>query len=292
MSDFSPEPLWPLQAELGEGPVWVSRDQALWFVDIKRKKIHRLEPVSGSKQSWDAPEQVGFALPIVDGGFIVGLSSGLYRFDPAEGGFTLISQVEPELPNNRLNDATVDREGRLWFGTMDNGERDPTGALYRMGRAGVVHRMGQDCAITNGPAVSADSRILYHVDTLAGVIHALDLDEAGQLSNRRIFVTIDSVDGHPDGVSMDSEDHVWVGLYGGWAARRYAPDGRLVETVRFPVANITKVAFGGTEMKTAFATTARHGLDEAAREAQPLAGALFSFAVNVSGALVPEVIIG
>ena len=30
--------VWEVGAELGEGPVWDERDQALWFTDIKRKK--------------------------------------------------------------------------------------------------------------------------------------------------------------------------------------------------------------------------------------------------------------
>ena len=45
----------PVQAILGEGPVWVERDQALWFVDIKSHKVHRFHPASGDHKSYDAP---------------------------------------------------------------------------------------------------------------------------------------------------------------------------------------------------------------------------------------------
>ncbi len=55
----------------------------------------------------------------------------------------------------------------------------------------------------------------------------------------------------------------------GLGARRYAPSGKLVSTVRFPCANITKLAFAGPT--TVYATTAWKGLDEAARAEQPLA---------------------
>jgi sugar lactone lactonase YvrE len=34
-----PKVVWELAAELGEEPVWVERDQALW--DIKKQLIHR-----------------------------------------------------------------------------------------------------------------------------------------------------------------------------------------------------------------------------------------------------------
>ena len=45
-----PEVAWPLEAQLGEGPVWVERDEALWFVDIKKQLIHRFDPANGATQ--------------------------------------------------------------------------------------------------------------------------------------------------------------------------------------------------------------------------------------------------
>ncbi|TMJ14447.1 MAG: SMP-30/gluconolactonase/LRE family protein, partial [Alphaproteobacteria bacterium] len=133
-----PRNVWNVGAELGEGPVWVERDRALWFTDIKTQKVHRYDPATGDRKSWDSPEQVGFALPAEGGGFIAGLQSGLHKFDEAKGRFTLIAEMEPERPNNRLNDGVVDPSGRLWFGTMDNGERNKSGAFYRFERGAVV----------------------------------------------------------------------------------------------------------------------------------------------------------
>lgn len=293
MSDgMMAEPVWAIGAELGEGPVWVARDRALWFTDIKGRRLHRYDPATGDKASFDAPDMPGFALPAAEGGFVVGMSDGLHRFDPETGDFTVMATVEPHLPANRLNDAVVDRAGRLWFGTMDNDESDASGALYRLHADGVPRMMGGQCTITNGPAVSPDGRTLYHVDTLGGTIHAYDLDADGGIDGDRLFARIDPADGHPDGVSMDADGHVWVGLYGGWCARRYAPDGTLVETVRFPVANVTKVAFGGDDLRTAFATTARQGLDADALAAQPLAGALFHFPVETPGLAGCEIVEG
>ena len=40
-------------AELGEGPVWVERDAALWFVDIKGPRVHRFDPATGERRSWE-----------------------------------------------------------------------------------------------------------------------------------------------------------------------------------------------------------------------------------------------
>jgi xylono-1,5-lactonase len=289
MSEQEPTPVWELEAELGEGPVWVERDQALWFVDIKKQQVHRFDPKSGSRRSWDSPGQVGFILPAQGGGFVAGLQSGLYRFDELSGDFELIVEVEPELPTNRLNDGVVDPAGRLWFGTMDNGEKAKSGAFYcfhegRLTRTG-LHRI----AITNGPAVSPDGKLLYCVDTLKGTIDVADIHDDGSLGDSRPFVRIDAREGHPDGPTIDANGYLWISLYAGWEARRYAPSGEMVESIRFPVANVTKIAFGGDGLRTGFATTARQLLSAEAIAKQPLIGALFEFSVNVPGVPCPLV---
>jgi sugar lactone lactonase YvrE len=104
MQASEPQPVWELGAELGEGPVWVERDQALWFTDIKAPAIHRLHPESGSRRSWNAPEAVGFVLPAAGGGFVAGLKSGLHLFLESTGEFERIRRGRcrpPEQPPQR-----------------------------------------------------------------------------------------------------------------------------------------------------------------------------------------------
>ena len=282
-----PRNVWPLAAELGEGPVWVERDRALWFVDIKKQQIHRYDPASGARRSWDAPEQVGFILPAERGGFVAGLQSGLYHFDDNSGAFDLIVKVDEDLPANRLNDGTVDPKGRIWFGTMDNQERDRSGAFYCFANGKLTRTAIGNIAITNGPAVSPDGRILYVVDTLRGTIDAVDIDDDGTLGERRSYVRIDPSEGHADGPTIDAEGCVWISLYAGWEARRYSPTGELIERVRFPVANITKIAFGGDDLRTVYATTARQLLSREDIAKQPEIGDLFEFTADVPGVPCP-----
>ena len=82
---------------------------------------------------------------------------------------------------------------------------------------------------------------------------------------------------------MDVEGCVWTALFGGWGARRYSSAGKQIDYVRFPVANVTKLAFGGPKLTTVYATTAWKGLSAAQRDAQPLAGGLFRFDVDTPG---------
>jgi sugar lactone lactonase YvrE len=275
------ECIWPLRAELGEGALWSARDQAVWFVDIKAPAIHRFDPASGARQTWAAPAQVGFLAPVRSGGFVCGLQGGLHRFDPASGSFALLAPVEADQPGNRINDGFVDPSGRLWFGTMDDGETAVRGALYCWDGQGAPRVRDASYAITNGPAVSPDGRTLYHTDSAARTIYAFDLAPEGCVSGKRVFATI--TDAHPDGMAVDAEGCLWVCLFGGWRIERFAPDGRAIGQIRFPCANITKLAFGGSDLRTAYATTARLHLSAQERADQPLAGALFAFAVDTPG---------
>ncbi|QMW24444.1 SMP-30/gluconolactonase/LRE family protein [Sandaracinobacteroides saxicola] len=277
--------VWPLGALLGEGPVW--HDGALWFVDIKSDRIHRFDPANGDRRSWTTPPRPGFLAPRRSGGFIVGLKRGLHDFDPASGTFLLRQEVDADHPGNRLNDGFVDAAGRLWFGTMDDAGRAPTGSLWRYDARGLA-MMDPGYRITNGPAMSPDGRTLYHVDTLGRTIYAFDVDAGGALSNRRLFATV--ARGYPDGPAVDAEGTLWCALYGGWGIDRFAPDGRLIGHVALPCAAVTKAAFGGPDRRTLYVTTARQELSPAALAEQPLAGGLFALPVAVPG--LPQGVFG
>ena len=138
--------------------------------------------------------------------------------------------------------------------------------------------------------MSPDGRILYHVDTLGGLIHACDVGEDGTLgrvaansSGSRRTKAI------PTGRRSTARAACGSACSCGWQARRYSPQGELLETVRFPVSNITKLAFGGDDLRTVYATTAQLHLkpDDLAR--QPQAGHLFAFRADVAGVPVTPV---
>lgn len=158
----------------------------------------------------------------------------------------------------------------------------------------MLHVLGHEAVVTNGPAVTADGRTLYHVDSGASTIWRLTVadgqaDESPRIIAREVFLQLAEAGGHPDGVVLDSEECLWVALWDGWGVRRYAPDGTLLCHVAFPCARVTKLGFGGPDLRTAYVTTARTGLNAAALAEQPLAGALFEFNAGVAGRVLPGV---
>ncbi len=276
--------IWPVETMLGEGPAWI-RDQ-LWFVDIKGGKLHRYDPSSQERKSFEVGGAPSFVVPTDGDALLVGDGGALRLFDGETLGAPIATIAMPA--HNRTNDATVHASGHLWFGTMDDQERAASGAVYRFDGE-TIRAVGGECTITNGPAISPDGRTLYHVDTLAGTIVAFDIAGDDALTDGVLFATIAPEDGNPDGVTVDSEGSVWVGLWGGWEARRYAPDGTLQARVALPCANVTKVAFGGPDLRTGYVTTARAGLSAGQLAEQPLAGGLFAFDAPAPGLPLPAV---
>lgn len=273
-------PVWTLKALLGEGPLWAEDARQLWFTDIEGRALQRFDPAVGVGERFAVDGRPGFIVRVANGGFVVGIERALRSWDGQHLG-DVLAEV-PDVAGIRLNDATVDPRGRLWFGSMDAACATPTGAVHLYDSVS-LRTVGGRCAITNGPAVKRDGRTLYHVDTAAGRIEAFEIGARDTLEDGRTFAIIDPADGVPDGVTLDAEDCLWVALWGGWAVRRYDPDGRPMLTVRVPASQVTKIAFGGDDLRTAYVTTARIGLSETNLAEQPLAGGLFAFPAPAPG---------
>ena len=282
MSD--PQCVHDAKASLGEGPVWNEGERALYWVDIERPAIFRFAPDDGRTDEYPMPEKIGCIAFRERGGLVAGLRSGFAFVDLEPLRVTPIVDPEPDLPGNRFNDGKCDAHGRFWAGTMDDACQQPTGVLWRLDPNGDVHRMDDGYVITNGPAWSPDGRILYHNDTLQRTVFAFDCDpETGDLDHKRVFVRITAADGYPDGMTVDSEGGLWLAHWGGSRVTRFTPEGHVDRVVRLPASQVTSCAFGGSDLRTLYITTARTGLDAATLLDQPLAGGLFALAVDIPG---------
>jgi sugar lactone lactonase YvrE len=277
--------LWEAAALLGEGPLWSPREAALYWVDIKAPALHRYRPSDGDTTSSTMPEPIGWVIERANGeGFVAGFKDRGFAFlTPGTMAPETIGQPEPDYPDNRFNDAKADAAGRIWAGTMDDNEREASGALYRLDPDLEWYRMDRGYTVTNGPAISPDQRRLYHTDTFEGTVYAFDLADNGKLSNKRAFVTIPEGDGYPDGMTCDAEGGLWVAHWGGWRVTRFTPGGEVDRVIEMPVAQVTSCTFGGPDLDRLYVTSASVGLDEEDREEQPLAGGLFEVVPGVKG---------
>ena len=269
---------------LGEGVLWDARRAIVWFVDIKRSRLWHFDPATGSNAFAEAPAPIGWAIPTAEGPLLCGCKDGLYTFDPESSLFTWLCDVPGEPATNRLNDACTDPWGRVWFGSMDDAESAASGRFYVFDRGRVRAAGPSGITITNGPAVNAAGSRIYFTDTGAQKISVGDLSEEG-VGAVRLFADTGALFPHayPDGPVVDTEDHVWTGLYLGSCVARFSPEGALVATVPIPARDVTKLAFGGVDLRTAYVTTATKNMTGEDMAQLPLAGSLFAFPAPVAG---------
>lgn len=249
---------WAAQALHAETPRWDARRGELDFIDGARGEWLSFEPRSGAGRRRRLAQELGFLQPSTDPGHpLVGVDVRIGAPGP-DGPAAAFLPRGPVAPGDaariRLNDAGVDREGRLWTGTMCRRGRDPLGAIYRL-RDGALEPIDEGYVIPNGFAFSRDGRTVYVADSPRRVIHAYALRDDGLPASRRTVFGPSTADaGFPDGMAVDADDHVWVAFYDGGCLRRLRPDGSVERTVRLPAARVTACTFGGPDLATLYVT--------------------------------------
>ena len=280
--------VWEISALLGEGPVWVEAENAVYWVDIFGNQVHRYSLADGAKKTWTFELEVTSLNPRQGGGFVGTIKDGFAAIDFDNLSVAPIHLPETQLANNRFNDGKVDNSGRYWAGSMDIGQKEETGALYRLDADLSVRQVDDDYVICNGPAFNVDNTIIYHTDTFKRIIYALDLGAGGELSNKRVFTQFTGDDeGVPDGMTVDSEDCIWVAHFGGARITRYSPMGEILRVVPMPALNITNCVFAGADLDTLYITSARTAMSASDLAKYPMAGSFFELKPGVKGLPTP-----
>lgn len=280
----TPQCVWNAHATLGEGPLWSAREQALYWVDILERRLHRLT-ANADRHTWQFDEEISSVAERANKeGLIVTLRHGFAFFDPATAKLERLVQPESHIPGNRFNDGKCDRLGRYWAGTIDFNCTAPTGSLYCLSPDFTYAKMDSGYAVTNGPAWSLDQKTMYHNDSNQGLVYAFDFDlETGNLFSKRIFLKFEKEDGSPDGMTTDAEGGLWIAHWGAGKVTRHDAEGRVTQTIPLPCSHVTSCAFGGADFKTLYITTARTGLTEQQLETCPLSGGVFAIQTEIPG---------
>jgi sugar lactone lactonase YvrE len=261
----------------------MSSAQRLVFVDIPGRCLYRLDPKTRALQVDAVDEDIGCVSPARGGGFVAGLRSGIWLLNASGAKARLLAANAENPQTNRFNDGRVDPRGRFIAGTLDEPKAGGTAGLYRYDRRGLA-KLSEGLMTSNGLAFSPDGRTMYHSDTPRFVIYRYDYDpDTGSAVNRRVFVQLQptaSDRGRPDGAAVDAEGCYWTSLYEGSRIQRYSPEGALMAEYQVPTRNPTMPAFGGSDLKTLFVTTARDKTDNSG-------GGVYCMSVDVAGLPAP-----
>lgn len=264
---------------LGECPVPVPSEDAIYWIDIERCLLQRLQLSTRTHTQWTLPEKIG-SFGFQGEKLVVALASGLYHFDLETEALDPLFRLPAGMPL-RFNDGKCDPQGRFWAGSMHRDGAEKIGALYCLGLDGICRMMLDGLGIPNGLAWSPDSRTMYMADSFDRTIYAYPFDPArGTLGEARVFFDSSVWPGLPDGAATDAEGFYWSAHCNGRALIRYAPDGSAPYRIPLPVQYPTSCAFspGADEL---YVTTAIWDLsEEECRVRQPMAGALLRVPVH------------
>jgi sugar lactone lactonase YvrE len=249
-------PLAPESLELGEGVRWLG-DRAI-LVDILAGRLLEHPGSAGAAfrelARLDVP--LGSVAPVAGrpGHWVAAAGQGFALLDPQGRPTWLAKPEERSGGATRMNDGVADPAGRFWAGSMAYDAKSPLGSLYRLDADGTVHRVYEGLAIVNGPAFSADGRLMYLSDTHGGVVLRFTVAESGDLGEPDRFWEVAIGDGSPDGLSVDDEGDVWVALWGGGEVRRIAPDGSIAARIPLPARQPTSVCLADGRLLVTSAT--------------------------------------
>lgn len=261
------------QGTISEGPVWDVAEQALYWIDILEKKVHRHDPSAGKTKTWMAPDIIGSMAVREGGGVIAALGGGVHALDLETGECSLLAAHADLDETVQLADGKVDRKGRFIVGSSDRKMQDPHGKLYSL-EAGALREIDNDYFLSNGPCWSPDDKTFYHSDSIRKTIYAYDYDLAtGDLSNRRAWASTEDLGGIPDGATIDADGCMWIAICEGGKVVQFRPDGEIERIVEMPVTCPASVMFGGPDLDLLYVPSLSPAF--LGRQADPLDGSMF-----------------
>ena len=278
-----PECVWKLKSILGEGTLWVKSLNSIFFVDIKKKKIFILNTKNRKKKIIKVNKEIGFLSQVKKSIFILGLKGELRIVDLKTKKKIKSIIVEKDKPLNRLNDGKTDQRGRLWFGSMDNLERNvESGSLYCLDNNFKLTKVDDNYMITNGPAF-IDTKNFFHTDSRKKIIYKIKIDNNLNIKRKKIFKKFSRFDGSPDGMTIDKLKNLWVCHFGGACISVFNKKGKKIHKIDLPAKNVTNCTFGGKNNTDLFISTARKSMNKTDLQKFKFSGSLFKVKTNVKG---------
>ncbi|GAB1855468.1 SMP-30/gluconolactonase/LRE family protein [Flavobacteriaceae bacterium MHTCC 0001] len=276
---------YKINAQLGEGAFWNYKTQELYWVDIESKTLNIYNPKTKHNKVFKTKSRIGTIVPINDEEVLIALEDGVYNLNTYSGGSVLFKDMSNKLLESRLNDGKCDPSGRLWVGSMHLKQEHGKANLYTIDSSGNLETKLQNVTISNGIVWTSDKKTMYYIDTPTSQIKTYDYtDKTGEISNEKVAVSIPLELGYPDGMAIDEEDMVWVGMWNGNAVIRFNPKtGELLQKIEVPAHNVTACAFGGKNLDTLYITTASIDMTEEEQKQYPLAGSIFKVVPGVKG---------
>jgi gluconolactonase len=263
-----------------EGPCWIPGTRTLRWSDIPGDRILQWHADTGAVDAYAEGVEFTNGRTLDLDGSVVQCSHGNRQVErDRDGVVTTIVDGWNGVRLNSPNDVVVTTDGMIWFTDPAYGITQPREGhlgereygdhwVFRCAPDGSDLRpVVLDADEPNGLAFDPSERVLYLAssDGERPVIRAYDVDGA-RVKNGRVFATLESGEGVPDGIRVDVDGNVWSSSGRGVVV--LAPDGSRIGEVPVPE-TVSNLCFGGDDGTTLFltATTSVYRIATTARDA-------------------------
>lgn len=245
----------------------------LLWIDLVKANLHRYDPSSQVHSVRSLASNLT-SLVVGSKGELIGTTADqAVSVDPETGAITPYALIRHSYPNMRLNDATIDRRGRLWTGSMNMGLLAGQGELHVIEPSGESKIVLKGLGVCNGIALTADGTGLYLIDTCNRTLLRMDVDQSSlQVANVRVVTDFGTVPGKPDGLTLAADGTVWVAMWNGGCVVQIDDLGHVLERIDLPTPQPSSCAFAEDETLFVSTSTMRMSLDDLS--AAPLSGNL------------------
>ncbi|MCZ6890764.1 MAG: SMP-30/gluconolactonase/LRE family protein, partial [Gammaproteobacteria bacterium] len=238
-----------------EGPRW--RDGKLYFSDFYRQVVHAVDRAGNLEVVATVENQPSGLGWLPDGRLLIVsmLDRKVLRLEP-DG--TLVEHADLSgVAAWHCNDMIVDSVGRAYVGNFGydshGGAEMKPADLARVDPDGTVTTAANGLAFPNGAVITPDGKTMVIGETRAMLLTAFDIDDDGNLDNRRVWADTDPH--FPDGICLDAEGAIWIADPRGNAVVRFREGGEVAGKIE-----LDRGAFacmlGGDDGKTLYICTA------------------------------------
>lgn len=222
-----------------EGTIFVGND--LYFVDYNSSRVLRVR--DGQVHTvWREDGCGANGLTELGGELLVACyDNGTVAMISMDG--VVLQRTREDRAGNRFvapNDFAVDAKGGVYFSTSGSGDAVLGRVFYRR-PDGVVLDVADGIRDANGLVVSLDGSTLYLAASADQRLMTFPIAPDGTLGSRRPFVDLaatlegDGAERHtPEGVRMDHNGNLFVGLFDGGGFAVLDPTGKLLKMVHVP----------------------------------------------------------
>jgi gluconolactonase len=151
---------------------------------------------------------------------------------------------------NQPNDLCINKNDQLF--ASDPNWKESTGKVWRIDPDGKTILLADSMGTTNGIELSPDEKILYVNESVQRKIWAFDVDNDGNISNKRLFAEFP--DYGFDGMKCDKNGNLYITRYGKGSIVVLSPEGKQIREVELKGKSCSNLVFGGENGNTVFVT--------------------------------------